>query len=184
VTLPLFAVPDSELPDSLKRTQMYKKEDTTSADSTGPLESFRVLVVDDTELNRKLLIRLLKNKGHVCDEAENGKVGLELVNESIQRGNPYDTVLLDYEMPVMNGPTAALKMRLSGCDAFIVGITGNIMPADIQRFKGNGANVVLAKPLRMRDLEDAWAEHGVSGSGFGNGSGEITAVDVPAATGG
>ena len=71
----------------------------------------------------------------------------------------YDTILMDYEMPVMNGPTAVREIRALGCDTFIVGLTGHLFSNDVDYFKACGANAVLSKPLIMRDLEDLWAEH-------------------------
>lgn len=51
--------------------------------------------------------------------------------------------LMDYEMPVMNGPTAAKEIRDLGSDVFIVGVTGNMLNEDVEFFMANGANVVL-----------------------------------------
>ena len=70
---------------------------------------------------------------------------------------------MDFEMPEMNGPTASRHIRELGCDSFIVGITGNVLPEDIAHFKENGANLVFPKPVRLPDLEAAWLEYGVMG---------------------
>jgi CheY-like chemotaxis protein len=119
-------------------------------------------VVDDAVLNRKLLSRLLQNRGHVCDLAENGQEAVDLVHQSMTDGRPYDCILLDGVMPVMDGPTAATHIRLDlGCDTFIVGITGNVMPEDVDHFKQCGANGVLPKPVKLHDLEVLWMEYGL-----------------------
>mmetsp|Transcript_23900 Transcript_23900/g.42419 ORF Transcript_23900/g.42419 Transcript_23900/m.42419 type:complete len:274 (-) Transcript_23900:364-1185(-) len=122
---------------------------------------FHILVVDDILLNRKLLCRMLKNKGHTCDEAENGLAAVKLVEAGLENSSPYDMVLMDYEMPVLNGPGAASKIRELGCNTFIIGITGNLLPEDVIYFEKNGANCVLPKPLNMVDLEAKWKEFGV-----------------------
>lgn len=60
--------------------------------------SLRVLVVEDVKSNRKLLCRLLINRGHTCEEAENGLTAVEMVKAAEAGGNPYDSVLMDYEV--------------------------------------------------------------------------------------
>ena len=66
--------------------------------------SLHVLVVDDVKSNRKLLKRLLENNGHQCGEAEDGSVAVQRVKEAALSGHPFNCILLDYEMPVLNGP--------------------------------------------------------------------------------
>jgi CheY-like chemotaxis protein len=108
----------------------------------------RSLVVDDSEMNRKLLSRLLQSHGHVCVQANDGLEAFKLVRQSLDEFNPYDAILLDYEMTEMNGPTAARETRQLGCDSFLVGITGNILPEAVAHFKECGADGVLPKPFR------------------------------------
>jgi len=75
-------------------------------------------VVDDVLSNRKLLARLLKLHGHHCDLAENGQEAVEMVAEAIDAGVPYHSVLLDYEMPILNGPGAAKEIRKRKLEPF------------------------------------------------------------------
>lgn len=72
---------------------------------------------------------------------------------------PYDSILMDYEMPVMNGPTATGLIRELGSDVFIIGITGNVLSDDVQYFKSKGANDILAKPLQLCVLEGLFMEY-------------------------
>ncbi len=136
------------------------------------LSKLRILVVDDSDTNRKFLSRILANHGHTCDQAQDGSIAVEMVSESMksiqandvesfEESGQYDAVLLDYEMPVMNGPTAAKKMREMGSDTFIVGITGNLLPEDVEFFRDQGANEVLPKPFNISDLEEILMEYGV-----------------------
>jgi CheY-like chemotaxis protein len=166
LTLPLYHTPDSALPETLKHMQRLRvdasQRERGESFSSHPGNSLRILVVDDTTMNRKLLVRVLKNKGHVCEEAENGLVAVKKVETALENDNPYNTILMDYEMPVMNGPTASKEIRALGCDSFIVGVTGNLLPEDISFFNACGANCVLPKPLDLVDLEDLWMEHGVA----------------------
>ncbi|KAJ1419019.1 histidine kinase-like ATPase [Ochromonadaceae sp. CCMP2298] len=107
------------------------------------LFEINVNVENDAALNRKLLTRILKLKGYECTEAEDGLVAIEKYEAAVARGEPFDAILCDYEMPVVNGPTCVQKMRGLGCSCFIVGVTGNIMQIDF--FKDHGADTVLAK---------------------------------------
>mmetsp|Transcript_4098 Transcript_4098/g.9534 ORF Transcript_4098/g.9534 Transcript_4098/m.9534 type:complete len:897 (+) Transcript_4098:306-2996(+) len=139
-------------------------EPATSTDVSSVKESLEerdhhILVADDAAVNRKLLMRLLTRAGHSCVGAEDGREALDQVESAMKSGVYYDTILLDYEMPNMNGPTAAEKMRKLGCDSMIIGLTGNLMREDIEFFKSKGANGVLAKPFKMKDLVAFWNEH-------------------------
>jgi CheY-like chemotaxis protein len=111
----------------------------------------RVLVVDDTPSCRKIVSRLLKSKGFLCNEAENGEV---CVNMVLSGEYEYDLILMDFEMPVMNGPSAARKLREMKCEVLIIGLTGNVLPEDKEYFLDHGANEVLFKPLVLQDLLD------------------------------
>jgi CheY-like chemotaxis protein len=77
---------------------------------------------------------------------------------SVPHVEPFDAILMDFEMPVMNGPTATAKLRALGCTAPIIGITGNVLPTDVQLFRDHGANAVLPKPLKIADLELVWGK--------------------------
>jgi CheY-like chemotaxis protein len=115
-----------------------------------------VLVVDDAPSNRKLVCRLMRSKGFICHEAENGA---ECVKKVMAQEYPYELILLDSEMPVMDGPSAARKLRENRCDLLIIGVTGNVLPEDRAYFLDHGANVVLAKPLNVSDLLEEIEKH-------------------------
>ena len=73
----------------------------------------------------------------------------------------------------MNGPDAVKKLRHGGCDSFVVGITGNVLPEDITHFKDCGANEVLHKPVDLDSLAALWMEYGISGGGGGNAANKL-----------
>ena len=153
--LPLYHSPGAEKsPPTTRLNASFSMSPSEKA-------SLSILVVDDALSNRKLLSRLLTKAGHRCDLAEDGKVALQNVKEKMACGDRYDTLILDYEMPVMNGPTAAKEIRRAGSDVFIVAVTGNMLQEDIDYFYKCGANAVLPKPFQMSALEELWMEHGV-----------------------
>lgn len=155
--------------DFTKQEEERKEaHDANAEDGVGDLgyedSKLRILVVDDSISNRKLLCRLLSNKGHVNSQAEDGSVAVEMVMEAERDGKPFDLVLMDYEMPTMTGPEAARKIRGHGSDVFIVGVTGNLMPEDVNYFHECGAGAILSKPFRMSELDDLIFEHNITGS--------------------
>jgi signal transduction histidine kinase len=92
--------------------------------------SFNILVVDDSRLNRKMLLKCLRADGHTCFEAEDGLEAIEMVKERIDHatgghGKLFDAVLMDFIMPNMDGPTATKEIRALGYTSPIFGVTGN-----------------------------------------------------------
>ena len=92
--------------------------------------SFELLVVDDSRLNRKMLLKCLQKGGHKCSEAEDGLEAIEKVKQRMvflngMSGSPYDVILMDFIMPNMDGPTAVKEIRSMGYTAPIFGLTGN-----------------------------------------------------------
>jgi len=125
----------------------------------------KVLVVEDVASNRKLLLRLLERAGHACAAAENGQEAIDMYFDDLESGKgeegheAFDTILMDYEMPVLNGPDASKKLRDRGCNAFIVGVTGNMLADDVAYFESMGCDRVMAKPVKIQVLKDLWAQY-------------------------
>jgi signal transduction histidine kinase/ActR/RegA family two-component response regulator len=108
------------------------------------------LIVDDSPLNRKMLLRTLRALGHICEEAEDGQEAVEKVKAKMASAEKsYSAILIDFVMPNMDGPTATNEIRAMGYTAPIFGVTGNILTSDIDYFIGCGADRVLGKPLNM-----------------------------------
>jgi len=159
IRLPLFDIPEKKLSSS---TDEEVSPDSHERTVSGPPTRLSILVVDDSRTNRKLLRRLLENHGHSIDEAEDGKDAVQKMLDARSKGKPHDSILMDYEMPVMNGPDACQKIRTLGCDSVIVGVTGNLMTEDVEIFKQCGANGVLPKPFKLSELDQLWMEHGLT----------------------
>ena len=119
---------------------------------------YRLLIVDDSVLNRKMLLKTLRAAGHVCDEAEDGLIAVAKVKEMISSdAKAYTAILMDFVMPNMDGPTATKEIRALGYTAPIFGVTGNTLDSDKEYFMNNGADKVLAKPLDMDIFNRAMA---------------------------
>ncbi|CAO3380602.1 response regulator [Azospirillum argentinense] len=114
------------------------------------LRGARVLLAEDNDLNQQVACELLGDAGLVVEVAENGAIAVDMVQAA-----PYDLVLMDMQMPVMDGIAATLEIRRLGFGALpIVAMTANAMQADRDRCLDAGMNDYLAKPI---DPEALWA---------------------------
>lgn len=110
--------------------------------------SLRILVVEDYEINRMLIGELLEHHyGITADFANNGKEGVEMVDK-----NTYDLVLMDVNMPVMDGLEATKLIRQKYATLPIVALTANSMEGDAQEFAQKGMDDYLSKPLEYDEL--------------------------------
>lgn len=109
----------------------------------------RLLVVDDALLVRKFHRRMLSHSCNDFTEACDGLEAIACVKESMKNRRPFDGILMDYSMPVMDGPSAVQQIRQLGYQGKIFGITGHGYEADINEFVDHGANEVLIKPMSL-----------------------------------
>jgi len=136
-----------------KRTTAEVRLD--SIDRLAGLRGARVLLVEDNDVNQQVATELLRDAGFVVDLAENGQVALERV-----RAAQYDVVLMDMQMPVMDGVTATKLIRQDPRFAQlpIIAMTANAMQADRDRCLAAGMNAHVAKPIEPEDLWTALLE--------------------------
>ena len=127
------------------------------ADPTGKFVGKKVLLVDDVDLNRKIAKAMLKNTGIEIEEAEDGSEALRKFEES--RENYYDLILMDVQMPIMNGYQASEAIRaLPRADALkvpIIALTANAFTEDIEKASQAGMNAHIAKPVKPDKLAEA-----------------------------
>ena len=119
------------------------------------LQGMRFLCAEDNELNAEILTELLKIEGAECTICENG----ERVLETFEKSAPgdYDMILMDVQMPVMNGYEATKAIRRSSHELAktipIIAMTANAFSEDIQDSLAAGMNAHVSKPVEMRVLE-------------------------------
>ena len=115
------------------------------------LKGMRFLCAEDNELNAEILTELLKIEGAECTICENGKRVLETFEQSVP--GDYDMILMDVQMPVMDGYTATRKIRALDDPARatlpIIAMTANAFAEDVQAAKTVGMNEHIAKPLEL-----------------------------------
>ncbi|MEK6266535.1 MAG: ATP-binding protein [Clostridium sp.] len=105
----------------------------------------KILLVEDTKVNRMLFIRLLKMKGYCCDIALNGE---EAVNACVKSN--YDIIFMDCQMPVMDGYEATRRIRKAqgdGKHTIIVAMTAYVMKGDVEKCIEEGMDEFLGKPI-------------------------------------
>ena len=113
----------------------------------------RVLVVDDGEANRELVRLVLEEVGLEVDDAENGQIGME---KALQTS--YGVVLMDMQMPVMDGFTATRALRQRGVKVPIIALTANAMKGYEQEVLAAGCTGYLTKPVDIDGLVQTLAE--------------------------
>ena len=125
-----------------------------SPDSAGPQQDrpLRVLLVEDNETNRRLVASMLLGIDADLTAAENGLEGLEAFTRE-----PFDVVLMDLQMPVMDGYTATRKIREHEAERRlrptpVVVVSAHTRPRDIRESLAAGADVHVAKPIDLARL--------------------------------
>jgi CheY-like chemotaxis protein len=106
----------------------------------------RLLLVDDSSMNRKMAMRVLQHNFSYIDQASDGREAIEMVN-NLDPNLTYDVIMMDSEMPIMKGPDAVRELRKAGYTGLIIGVTGNSMESDIESFRSAGCDKVMIKPL-------------------------------------
>ena len=112
-----------------------------------------VLLVEDNPVNRIVAVRIVEKAGCRVDVAVNGEVALQMMGE-----RTYDAVLMDVQMPVMDGLQAARAIRhgeAGGPRVPIIAVTANANPGDRELCLTAGMDDYLTKPLRAVDLVEA-----------------------------
>lgn len=104
----------------------------------------RILITDDTPANRQLAGLVLRKAGLTVDEAENGAIAVEKASTG-----SYSLVLMDMQMPVMDGFTATRTLRERGLKTPILAFTANVMEQDRQRCAAAGCTGFLTKPINI-----------------------------------
>jgi len=107
-----------------------------------------ILVVEDNKVNQKVVTHMLKRMGHKSTVADNGKIAIDMIDHQQLK---YDLVLMDIQMPVMDGLEATRRLRKMGYhDLPIYGLTASVARSDYTEL---GFNDWLTKPIPMKELK-------------------------------
>lgn len=154
---PLLIKPVSlvDLADSLTAQSGVVVENQNTVTETSPMDSYQgikdkhILLVEDNEINQLIAVNMLELEGVQVDIAENGQQALDKVQET-----KYDLVLMDIQMPVMDGLEATRNIRESfdKIQLPIIALTANVMNQEIQHYLTIGMNDHLGKPFEKEQL--------------------------------
>lgn len=120
-----------------------------------------ILVAEDNPVNQELTMAMVERSGHECELARDGREAVDMVIQGEKEDRPFDMVLMDMQMPRMDGIEATRTIRTAGIDAEklpILAITANAYADDIKRCEQAGMQAHLAKPLRLKYLRAAISE--------------------------
>jgi signal transduction histidine kinase/CheY-like chemotaxis protein len=105
-------------------------------------ENYRILLVEDNQINQLLAMTILQNFGAEVITADDGKQGVEKI-----KSEDFDLILMDVQMPVMNGYESTAAIRSMGMHLPIIGLTANVYKEDIEKCLESGMNAHLGKPF-------------------------------------
>jgi CheY-like chemotaxis protein/HPt (histidine-containing phosphotransfer) domain-containing protein len=160
VCLPKPLGPSELLSAALTALGAATGNDLRLASSNQPVEGsrqLRILVVEDNLVNQKLVIRMLEKMGHLCTLAQNGRAALKRLD-----AETFDLVLMDVQMPEMDGLTATQKIREKETQTKshlpIIAMTAHAMKGDRERCLEAGMDTYISKPVTSQGIAAAIAE--------------------------
>lgn len=149
VSLPMRAV------DASVKLSHSSKEITFTQDTKNLFKGRRILVVEDNEINQLVITEQLTDMGISADVADNGSEAIKRITESLLTNRQYELILMDCQMPVMDGYETATQARQLGDKAKsipIVALTANAMAGEREKCLLAGMNDYLTKPIDSRRL--------------------------------
>lgn len=167
----LKPIRQSELRDAIARVVGARVQESALPLNTryslrvprAPFEALRILLAEDNLVNQRLMIRLLEKKGHQVVVAADGREALTALAK-----DSYDLVLMDIQMPEMNGMEATARIRekekVTGGHQPIVALTAHAMKGDQELCLAGGMDGYLAKPIRAQELDLILDQYAVRGT--------------------
>ena len=154
----------------IDETQMIA--DPASATITGPetgqemnaaaqsdLNGCRILVAEDGPDNQRLITHILEKAGASVKVVENGKLAAREALAAQGQGSPYGVILMDMQMPVMDGYSACRLLREKNYTGLIIALTANAMNSDREKCITSGCDEYISKPINRRKLVEAIRAH-------------------------
>lgn len=148
---------------TLGREQPVPLPEPGNADGS-PAAGLRVLLAEDNEVNQMVAEHMLAGLGHEVTVVGDGQQALDAVSRAMRQGEAFDVVLLDVQMPVLDGLEAAERLRrlpgVSPVRPWVVAMTANAMQGDREACLDAGMNDYLSKPIRIAEVASALARAG------------------------
>ncbi|MCA9944547.1 MAG: response regulator [Ardenticatenaceae bacterium] len=138
---------------SVEEDEAAGLETAVSSRITNANHRLRILLAEDNAINQKVTLRMLERLGYQADVVKNGQEVVLAVDQS-----PYDLILMDVQMPEMDGIVATKIIRQNqalSAQPYIIALTANALKGDRERFLAAGMDAYLSKPVRLEDLSAA-----------------------------
>ncbi len=116
------------------------------------LESIKLLIVDDAKDNRVLLEHILKKTGAMIEQAHDGQQAIDAIKAAIKNQVPFDLILMDMQMPVLDGYHATVELREQGISTPIIALTAHALDGDREHCLAAGCDEYMAKPINKNAL--------------------------------
>ena len=145
----------SRFKEAIKRLMQGGNEKDSAQEEESIVRDKHILVVEDIEVNRLILCKILNTRGATCDIAENGQEAVDIFNAS--EPGKYDIILMDVQMPVLDGygATRAIRAGTHPCAKKIpiIAMTANAFADDVQAALESGMNAHVSKPIVLAQVE-------------------------------
>ena len=151
--MPIGKADEIEYQECFQSESIRGERLTTTPNSIGDRLDGHVLLVDDGQTNRQLIGLILKRAGAKVTTANDGQEGFDLATQT-----DFDLILMDMQMPIMDGYTTSTKLREQGVTTPIIALTASAMTRDRERCLKAGCSDYLTKPVDIEELIDH-AEH-------------------------
>jgi len=151
----------SELPVPTTTTIMTQSRQVAraAADANDATTKPRILLVDDAPDNRRLLSAILRKTGADVETAEDGAQGCDAVHKADRGGAPFDLVIMDIMMPVLDGQQAARRLRGDGCKLPLIALTAHATEHDKKACLDAGFDDYATKPISRAQLTQLLKRH-------------------------
>ncbi|MBI5866420.1 MAG: response regulator [Planctomycetes bacterium] len=130
-----------------------------SAHDAEPLRDIHILLVEDGPDNQRLISHLLRRYGAKVEIADNGRVGVERIWNAVERDEPFDIVLMDMQMPIMDGYEASALLRGKGYRRPVIALTAHAMQGEMDKCIAAGCDGYLTKPVNKTQLVETILRH-------------------------
>jgi len=136
-----------------------------TSDPSAQLYPLKILLAEDNRVNQKVATRVLQRLGYQVDVVDNGLQAFEQITEKRNHYEPYDLVLMDIHMPVMDGAEATIRIRKLGPQIpqpYIIALTADVLWEDQTHYTENGMNDYVGKPIMIQGISEALAKASVA----------------------
>ncbi len=150
LTVPFIRLTEAEIAENFQTEEELAVKETENAVA---FEGKCVLLVEDNELNREIAVEILEDEGFKVESAEDGEIAVQKVGNN-EKGY-YDFILMDIQMPVMDGYEATKNIRAmngKGEDIPIIALSANAFDSDKEKSVKAGMNAHIAKPINIKEL--------------------------------